>query len=298
LSIKRPLPRPTDSVMTRLTRFGALGPHRLRKVTTVALLLASGSGPACGSSSPGTPDSGGTPSTGGASGSGTSRSGTSGSGTSGSGTSGSGTSGSGTSGSGTSGSGTSGSGTSGSGTSGSGTSGSGTSGSGGTNMAAGSNNGGAAGKAGSSSAGTSGAPAPVPFQCDPSDGIPVGTPNDCTPTSPSDVCQSCIQAKCCAEYAACYAIDPGNQCGWGGPAKVDGIANYGGEIACIQACLIATVAESGTAPGSQQVSACASHCATSSNNGATKECGSVIGAQTSNLVGCLLNSCSTVCFGG
>ena len=185
--------------------------------------------------------------------------------------------------------------TSGSGGSGAGGSGAGSSGA--TSMAAGSGNGGAAGKAGNSSTGAGGGAERVPFQCDPSDGSAVGTPNDCTPADPNDVCQKCVQAKCCTEYAECYAINPGNQCGWGGPLKINGMPNYGGEIACLQDCLVAVVADSGTAPAASDVNSCATHCATSIGNGATKECGSVIGSQTNALVGCLLKSCSTVCFG-
>ncbi|HYP75195.1 MAG TPA: hypothetical protein VER12_04555, partial [Polyangiaceae bacterium] len=210
----------------------------------------------------------------------------------------SGTSGSGTSGSGTSGSGTSGSGTSGSGTSGSGTSGSSAGSSGGTSGASGSSTSGAAGKAGTSTAGAGGGPVRVSFQCDPSDGSALGTPNDCTPADPNDICEKCIQAKCCAEFSACFATNPGNQCGWGGPLKINGVDNYGGEATCMQTCLIAVVAASGTAPNGPEVNSCASHCATSTSNGASKACGSLIGAQTSELVGCMLNSCSMNCFGG
>jgi hypothetical protein len=66
----------------------------------------------------------------------------------------------------------------------------------------------------------------------------------------------------------------------------------------MQACLIDAVASSGTAPEVAQVSSCATHCATSTSNGVTQNCGSQIGSQTSALVGFLLGNCSTVCFGG
>jgi|GEM_PF-1133582 len=270
--------------MNSLTRFASLGAHRLLKAGATALLLAFG-GPACSS------DSGTTPNTGGVGGSSAAGAGTSSSGTGGAGPSGAGTSASGTAGAATSGAGAGGS-------AGSGSSGAGAGGSGATTMAAGSGGGGAAGNAGSSSAGAGGNTPRTPFQCDPSDGSAVGTPNSCAPVTPADACQKCVQAKCCTEFGECFATNPGNQCGWGGPAQLNGINNYSGEIACMQVCLIAAVAEAGTAPDTSQVNSCANACATSISNGATKECGPVIGSQTSALVGCLLSNCSTACFGG
>ena len=264
--------------MTSLPLFTSLGAHRLRSVATYAILLALGGGPACSS------DSGGTPSTGGGSGSGTSSAGRSGAGASSAGMSSAGTSGA------------LGAGTSGAGAGGIGAGGAGSSGA--ANMVAGSSNGGDAGKAGSPSAGAGGGAPHTPFQCDPSDGSAVGTPNSCAPVTPDDSCQKCVQAKCCTEFGECFATNPGNQCGWGGPTQLNGVGNYSGEIACMQICFIAAVAESGTTPDTSQVTSCANACATSISNGASKECGPVIGSQTSALVGCLLANCSTPCFGG
>src|SRR6185369_14818391 len=244
-------------------KVATLGTHCLRKMATAALLLAWG-GPACSSSDP--PNSGVTPSTSGSDGSGHSGAGHRG----GAGSGGAGSGGVGGSGAGHSG----GSGHGGSGSGSAGHSGSGAGSSGAMSVAAGSSNGGAAGsskggaagssnggtagssnggtagKAGGSSAGAGGSAGPVSFQCDPTDGSALGTPNSCTPADPSDSCQKCVQAKCCTEYSECFAIDPGNQCGWGGPAN-------GGEITCMQACLVETVAGSGTAPQVAQVSSCA-----------------------------------------
>ncbi|MEI9939968.1 MAG: hypothetical protein WDO69_22330 [Pseudomonadota bacterium] len=152
------------------------------------------------------------------------------------------------------------------------------------------------GVAGSGTSGTGGA-APVPFQCDPEEGGAQGTPNTCTPVDSSDECETCIQGNCCALFEACYATDPGNQCGWGGPAMVNGEPNNGGELACIKACLEKVVVDSGAAPEDSDVESCASNCATTVSNGATKECGSVIGNQTNDLVGCLRMNCSKPCFG-
>lgn len=177
------------------------------------------------------------------------------------------------------------------GASGSGTAGAGTAGAHAGSGTAGSH---AAGAAGSGDGGAG----PVPYQCDPGEGGAVGTPNTCAPSDPKDICQKCIQAKCCAEFSACYAYDPGNQCGWGGPAKIDGEENPGGELYCIQACLQKVVEENGTAPDDSQVRTCGSNCATTLSNGATKECGSVPGVQTSDAVACMRDNCSVECFGG
>ncbi|MEI9951435.1 MAG: hypothetical protein WDO74_21280 [Pseudomonadota bacterium] len=167
---------------------------------------------------------------------------------------------------------------------------------------------GSGGKAGAATAGSGGSQAgsggsvggtgPVPFQCDPDDGLPVGTPNSCTPDDPTNDCQKCIQSKCCTEYEECYATDPGNQCGWGGPPKLpSGEAYPGGEALCVQLCIQDGVKESGTEPDAELKGTCASNCATTGSNGATKECGSSIGFQTNDLIACLSDNCSKVCFG-
>jgi len=173
-----------------------------------------------------------------------------------------------------------GSGTAGSGTAGGGKAGAGTAG---------------AGTAGAATAGSGGAGA-EPFQCDPGEGGAQGTPNTCAPGDPNDECQKCVQTKCCTEYALCYATDPGNQCGWGGPKTIDGQPNEGGELACVQICLQKAVEESGTAPSDTDVGTCANQCATTPANGGTKDCG-VIGIQTSDAVACLRENCSLKCFG-
>jgi len=148
--------------------------------------------------------------------------------------------------------------------------------------------------AGSAGAGGAG---PVPYQCDPGEGGAVGTPNTCVPLDAATAtgCDKCVQAKCCAEKEACYATDPGNQCGWGGPATAD--PDKAGEIYCIQACLIAVVDKNQTAPSDSDTETCANNCATTRSNGATTECGPIIGLQTSDMVKCLRNNCSLDCLG-
>src|SRR6188768_781223 len=88
---------------------------------------------------------------------------------------------------------------------------------------------------GTAGTGTAGSPAggagSTPFQCDTGESGAPGTPNSCVPSDSSDPCQKCIQDSCCDLYEFCYATDPGNQCGWGGPATLpDGTKNDGAEI--------------------------------------------------------------------
>ena len=158
--------------------------------------------------------------------------------------------------------------------------------------------------AGTAGAGTAGgAPAggagPVPFQCDPGQGgSAVGHPNDCSVLDSSDRCEQCVQISCCEEWEACYSTDPGNQCGWGGPAEIDGKPNGGGEALCIQLCIQDGVKLSGTDPDAELVGTCANNCATSTSNGATKNCSSLVGNETNSLVGCQMDHCVKECFTG
>ena len=148
-----------------------------------------------------------------------------------------------------------------------------------------------AGTAGAATAGSGGAPAL--YQCDMGEGGAIGTPLSCVDPGNTTKCQQCIEKNCCAEYSACYATDPGNQCGYGGPAKlVDGTDNPAGEAWCVQNCIQIEVAKNGTAPDAEIVGTCANKC--------LSDCpGGVIGAQTSILIGCMLGSdCSADCFGG
>ncbi|HET7540479.1 MAG TPA: hypothetical protein VFK05_11430, partial [Polyangiaceae bacterium] len=135
--------------------------------------------------------------------------------------------------------------------------------------AAGSGTGGSTG----GTTGTAGSPAggsgAVPFQCDPGEGGAQGTPNSCKPDPPpGDDCEKCIQDKCCAEYEACYAYNPGNQCGWGGPAKLPSGKDYdGGEALCIQLCVQEGTEMSGTDPDAELLGTCANGCTTQTSTG-------------------------------
>jgi hypothetical protein len=144
--------------------------------------------------------------------------------------------------------------------------------------------------AGSTSvAGTSGA-GPTPFQCDPADGKPVGPPASCAATV-GNTCSECTAAHCCTEYSDCYATNPGNQCGYGGPT-----GDNSGEIMCIQACVIAATSDGGVADDTT-IATCTNNCVTPKDS-ANVTCSAVIGQQTNDLVACLNTSCQAECFGG
>jgi len=160
---------------------------------------------------------------------------------------------------------------------------------------AGSGGAGTAGSSGStSSAGTTstggagGTSAATPFQCDEGDGSKiVGTPASCEATA-GNKCSECTHDHCCTEFSNCYAVSPGNVCGYGGPMGE-------GEIVCTQACIIAATSDGGVADA-ETITACAMGCVTPKDTQGTS-CGTV-GARTSDLVGCLKDNCSTECFGG
>jgi len=171
-------------------------------------------------------------------------------------------------------------------------------GNGGASGAAGANTAGAntagantAGASGAATAGAAGAPA-VPYQCTPDNGDPEGMPNSCEPAPgfETDKCALCVKAKCCTEFANCYATAPGNQCGWGGP-------NDDSEIGCIQDCIKDGYMKTGVYDD-PLVAGCANGCGTNKANHSTKECGQFIGQQTSDLVACLRNNCEGPCFTG
>jgi hypothetical protein len=153
--------------------------------------------------------------------------------------------------------------------------------------------------AGSSAAGAAqGGSGTISFQCDPpGEGGAVGDANSCAPDMPGNKCQECIQSKCCTEYGACYATDPGNQCGWGGPAKLpNGDAYDGGEALCVQLCIQEGVKMSGTEPDAELKGYCANNCSTP-NDTSGAACKTTIGVETNSLILCMSDYCSPVCFG-
>jgi len=143
---------------------------------------------------------------------------------------------------GASGSGTAGAHTAGAGTAGAGTAGAGTAG---------------AGTAGAATAGAGGAAA-TPFSCDLGEGGTKGEsiPGVCTldNAEKADKCAVCLKGKCCAEFSDCYAVSPGNQCGWGGPK-----GDAQGEFVCYRACLTDVAMKNGAIETSDR-GACAANC--------------------------------------
>ena len=164
-----------------------------------------------------------------------------------------------------------------------------------TNTTAGSTSAGGASAGTTSTAGTtsSGGDQPTDYQCDSGDaGAPPGTPSTCAPDDAhkTDSCALCVQSSCCAEYSACFATDPGNQCGWGGP-------NDGSEILCFQQCVKDAITAGGVYDA-DTVTMCSGQCATSTDNHSTHDCGQLPGIQTNALISCLHDNCSVECFGG
>jgi hypothetical protein len=147
--------------------------------------------------------------------------------------------------------------------------------------------------AGSGNTAGSGGDQAVAYQCDTGDGgAPPGTPNTCDPDADhlTDPCALCVKAKCCTEYSQCFATDPGNQCGWGGP-------NDGGEIICMQQCIKDAIAAGGV-DDIETRSMCNDMCVTTTAHHSTHDCGSLPGSQTNALLGCLSDNCATECLGG
>jgi hypothetical protein len=160
-----------------------------------------------------------------------------------------------------------------------------------------------AGAAGASTAGAAGAAvtagaggaAATPYECDVSPDAPAGMPlPSCAPdaSDPTDVCAVCIEASCCAQFEACYAYNPGDQCGYGGPGDM-------GEISCVQQCIQDGVKTNGVFDDTL-VGTCGAKCTTQKppNGSSSKECGQVIGYRTSELVDCMTAHCQTQCYGG
>lgn len=149
-----------------------------------------------------------------------------------------------------------------------------------------------AGTAGSATAGAGGAGA-TPFSCDPAEAGATGTPdaNACEMVANQNDCDKCVRSKCCTEYANCYATDPGNQCGYGGP-KNDG------EFFCYNSCL-ADVFNANGAIDDTDKGTCANNCVTSKSLMGSQECGPVLGSATNDLIACVVDKgCAMDCYGG
>ncbi len=148
------------------------------------------------------------------------------------------------------------------------------------------------GTAGGSSAG-SGGTGGTSFICDPAAAGATGTPdmNACEMTADQTDCDKCVRTKCCTEYATCYATDPGNQCGYGGPKD-------NGEFFCYQGCLVDAFTANGSITADDK-GMCAANCGTSLDSMGSKDCGTVLGTATNDLIGCISDQgCEAECYGG
>ncbi len=144
---------------------------------------------------------------------------------------------------------------------------------------------------GTDTSGTGGSSGDTTATCDPDDGSAVGTPYpNCEPQDAQDDCEACIQTSCCEESKNCYATEPFNVCGWGGPPSDDASAPLAGEIACYRDCLTSYVNDNGVCD-SDGVSGCATMCATPMCGG------NLVGGATSDLAACMQTNCSKDCFG-
>jgi hypothetical protein len=106
-----------------------------------------------------------------------------------------------------------------------------------------------------------------------------------------NACTVCTFTNCKTECGDCFATSPGNQCGYGGPT-----GDNSGEFACIQKCVIDATSDGGV-PDDTTVGTCTNNCITPKDSSG-KACSAVIGAQTSDFVGCLRQFCQQDCFGG
>jgi hypothetical protein len=130
------------------------------------------------------------------------------------------------------------------------------------------------------------------YECDPADGgsLPSTPAASCVAAGVAADCASCLQTSCCTEVSACYATNPGNECGFGGPPS------SGGEFLCVETCLRDGFADSGV-DDSDLRQGCFDKCTTSTANGASQDCPG-IGTQTNALIGCVSDNCLTECIGG
>ncbi len=128
--------------------------------------------------------------------------------------------------------------------------------------------------------GAGGGPGLSVIDCHPKDQIE-GTAGSCLPMDPSNACQSCVQANCCAEQRACNATAPDSACSFGSTLFESRVVD-GGEIACMMECFAARE-EAGTFDGIEaDISSCAAQCGAS-------ECQGVgIQAPTTALAECIV----------
>ena len=150
-----------------------------------------------------------------------------------------------------------------------------------------------AGTAGAANAGAGGAAA-TPFSCDLGDGGTQGEGIEgvCTldAAEKKDKCAVCLKTTCCTEFSECYAVNPGNECGWGGPKGE-------GEFVCYRACLTDVAMKNGAVETGDRL-ACAANCQTPKDTSGMS-CMEAIGTATNSLIRCVMNQgCNSDCYGG
>jgi hypothetical protein len=150
----------------------------------------------------------------------------------------------------------------------------------------------AGGVAGAATGGAGGAGgAGLPEMCNASD-TPKGTPGTaaCTEAeAQGDACVICIYANACAEWNACGATEPKDQCAEGGPAGGDG------EFWCMVDCINDPTVTGddeligGDPADPDTAAACEAYCATSA-------CGATLGGVTNTLYSVVVENCLDACF--
>jgi hypothetical protein len=130
--------------------------------------------------------------------------------------------------------------------------------------------------------------------CDPADGMLDSTPfPNCDADPEDDDCQICIQESCCEESMNCYATEPYNVCGWGGPTEGD-YAKMN-EIGCFTKCLEDATAANEMTCTADDADSCAVECATPM---CFEDAGAfpLIGTATNELAACMQDKCADPCF--
>ena len=105
-------------------------------------------------------------------------------------------------------------------------------------------------------------------------------------TDPQNACEECLAANCCDAFSQCYAYEPDDLCGWGGPETG---GNRPGEYGCWVQCMLDSA--DSAMEFDTRVATCAGECV-------TPECGlPVVGEATDALIACTINNddCVTAC---
>jgi hypothetical protein len=99
----------------------------------------------------------------------------------------------------------------------------------------------------------------------------------------SAACLTCLtkSANCCTEIAACYATDPNNECGYGGPPDNPGETEY----LCFQSCVLDVATENGGFYDDDDEATCAASCT---------RCGT-ISNETNDVITCMHLKCEAEC---